>query len=173
MGTHAKHLPAHTGLCTGRQSFHITFGRRWAYLSINGQQVMCRKERMQKKRFCFAQNDARWWSTVWSLILLHTALLKVACVELFRVVDAVRRLLMERELWYPCLEIHENVAKYGEVIDAPILSGTELLLDFVLPMLFLKSEIDIALDLACRFFADYEYRRTPIEWSVEVDECEC
>uniref|UniRef100_A0A915A5X1 Edg1 TPR repeats region domain-containing protein n=1 Tax=Parascaris univalens TaxID=6257 RepID=A0A915A5X1_PARUN len=67
-------------------------------------------------------------------------------------------------------EADGNASKYGEVIDSPILSGTELLLDFVLPLLFLRSEIDVALELACRFFADYECRRTPIEWSMEVDD---
>lgn len=69
------------------------------------------------------------------------------------------------------LEADENAPKYGEVIDSAILNGTELLLDFVLPLLFLRSEIDVALELACRFFADYECRRTPIEWSMEVDNC--
>ncbi|KHN80067.1 RNA/RNP complex-1-interacting phosphatase [Toxocara canis] len=67
--------------------------------------------------------------------------------------------------------IEEGVTqKYGEVIDKAVLDGNEVLLDFVLPLLFSDDDAEIALGIMCRMFGDYECKRTPIRWDVLVTE---
>ncbi|VDM49974.1 unnamed protein product [Toxocara canis] len=67
--------------------------------------------------------------------------------------------------------IEEGVTqKYGEVIDKAVLDGNEVLLDFVLPLLFSDDDAEIALGIMCRMFGDYDCKRTPIRWDVLVTE---
>ncbi|VDK65998.1 unnamed protein product [Anisakis simplex] len=60
--------------------------------------------------------------------------------------------------------------KYGEVLDCAVLNSSELLMDLILPWMFASNGAEIALDLLARILADYETKRTPIEWNIEIRE---